>query len=66
MLCVRSTFNAKRCVTIKVRDTRYGKVLKMPTVRELKAADDAMLELLTELNRARLNGKLKQRSLLAN
>src|SRR5262245_8065886 len=34
--------------SIKVRDTRHGKLLKMPTVRELKAADDAMRELLAE------------------
>lgn len=46
--------------SIKVRDTRYAKLLKMPTLKELKVADDAMLQLLTELNRSRLKGKLKQ------
>jgi len=46
--------------SIKVRDTRFGKLLKMPTVKELKVAEAAMLKLLTELNRSRLKGKLKQ------
>lgn len=45
---------------VKLRDTRNDQLNSMPTVKQLKLAERDIDELLRDLNRSRLSGKLKQ------
>jgi len=45
---------------VKLRDTKNDKLHPMPTVKQLRQAERDIDELLRELNRSRLNGKLRQ------
>jgi hypothetical protein len=45
---------------VKLRDTKNDKLHPMPTVKQLRLAERDIDELWRELNRSRLNGKLKQ------